>query len=104
MIGRLLVAYVGWVAAAALAFWALTSLHSLAMYAYALLRLSIWGVAAFQNAVFIVLVIAWLSWVVASEYWLRTAAGRERLGPTLVRVVVPVAVLALVGFGILQMS
>jgi hypothetical protein len=102
VIGRLLAAYLGWAAAAALAFWALMSLHALAMWVYAVLRLSIWGVAAYQNVVFIVLIIAWLCWVVATEYWLRTSAGREQLRPTLLRVLAPVAVLALVSFGILQ--
>jgi hypothetical protein len=104
LIGRLVVAYAAWLLALAFAGWAVTSLHGLAMGVYVLLRLGPWGVAAYQNAVFLVLVIAWLCWVVASEHWLRTAADRKRLGPALVRVVLPVAAIAAVSFGLVQMS
>ena len=102
MIGRFVLAYTAWAATAALAAWAVTSLHGLAMGVYVLLRWGPWGVAAYQNAVFLVLVIGWLAWVVATEHWLRDAAARAQLRPTLTRVVAPMALLAIVSFGLLR--
>ena len=104
MIARLALAYAAWAIGIALAAWAVTSLHGLAMGLYVLLRLGPWGVAAYQNAVFLVLVISWLAWVIATEHWLRTAADGRRLGRALPRVLLPVAVLAVSSFGVLQMT
>ena len=104
MIARFALAYAAWAVGIALAFWAVTSLHGLAMGLYVLLRLGPWGVAAYQNMVFLVLVIAWLAWVVATEHWLRNAAGEDRLRPTLLRVLLPVVVLAVASYAALRLT
>jgi hypothetical protein len=104
VIARFALAYAAWAAAAALAFWAVTSLHGLAMGLYVLLRLGPWGVAAYQNMVFLLLVIAWLAWVVATEHWLRNAAAESRLPSTLLRVLAPIALLALTTFAALRLT
>jgi hypothetical protein len=104
VIGRFALAYAAWAVGIALAFWAVTSLHGLAMGLYVLLRLGPWGVAAYQNGVFLVLVIAWLAWVVATEHLLRSAASEDRLGRALPRILVPIAALAAVTYGALRLT
>jgi hypothetical protein len=104
VIARLLLAYAGWAAAAALAFWFVISAHTLAMRGYLTLRGAYWGVALFNDVVFIVLVLAWLSWVIVTEHWLRGAAGHARLRPALLGTLAPVAVLAIGAFSISQLT
>jgi hypothetical protein len=104
VVGRFLLAYAGWAAAIALAFWLVISAHALAMRAYLTFRMAYWGVALFDDVVFLVLVLVWLAWVVVSEHWLRTAAGRARLQPALLGTLAPVTVLALGAFSILRLT
>jgi hypothetical protein len=104
VVARLLLAYAAWVAALALAFWFVLSTHALAMRGYLLFGLDYWGVAIFNDVVFIVLVLAWLIWVIVTEHWLRGAAGRACLRPALLGTLGPVAVLAIGAFSILQLT
>jgi hypothetical protein len=104
MIARWLLAYAGWAVAIALAFWFVLSTHALAMRAYLLVGFDYWGVALFNDVVFIVLVLAWLVWVIVTEHWLRGAAGQARLRPALFGTLAPVVVLAIGAFSILQLT
>jgi hypothetical protein len=101
---RLVVAYGGWVLTAAAAFWLVTILHTLAVRAYVLLRLGGYGMAIFNDAVFFVLLLLWLGWVVASEHWLRQSAASGRVGATLARLLAPVAAVAVVGWAALRLA
>lgn len=104
MIGQLVLAYAAWLVAIGLASWLLMSWYALAMHWYMLAGWSVWGVAFFQNVVFIVLILSWLAWVIASEHWLRTAAGRGRLRRALTLALGPLALAAVASYGILQIT
>ena len=46
---------------------------------YIRLRLNVWGFAAYQNTVILLLVLGWLVLVIAAEGWYRNGAAQGRL-------------------------
>lgn len=70
---------------------------------YLRLRLNPWGFAAYQNAVGLLLIVAWLVLAVAAEGWYRHSGDGARLAGRVARLVAGELVVLLLGFALLRL-
>ena len=90
-------AYGAWLATMALAVGVMVAWYPTLLQLYVALRLNKYGMAAFNNTIVIVFLLAWLVMVVVTESWYRQAAEKGLVRRRFVRVVV--ALLALLAAG-----
>lgn len=85
-VAAIAVAYLAWLATAALGIATMIAWHSALLRLYVNLELNKYGVAAFNNLVVIVLALLWLVALIVLETWYRRAGDFAELGRRVGRV------------------
>ena len=94
-------AYGAWLATMALAVGVIVAWRAALLQLYVALRLDKYGMAAFNNTIVIVFLLAWLVMVVITESWYRQAVEKSLLRRRFARLTV--VLLALLAVGLLAM-
>lgn len=77
--------FVGWLAAAGLAFWIILRLRVVLLDLYVFFAFDPWAMAAVDKFATVLFGLGWLIGVLIAEMWLRQAVTRNRLWPRLLR-------------------
>jgi hypothetical protein len=91
-------AYGAWLATMALAVGVMYVWRSALLQLYVALQLNKYGIAAFNNTIVIVFLLAWLVMVVVTESWFRQAVEKGLLGRRFARLSLVLLALLAVGF------
>jgi hypothetical protein len=91
-------AYGAWLATMALAVGVMYVWRAALLQLYVALQLNKYGIAAFNNTIVIVFLLAWLVMVVVTESWFRQAAEKGLLGRRFARLSLVLVALLAVGF------
>lgn len=98
--GTIAAVYGAWLVVSAIGVGVMIVWRSALLRAYVALRWDKWGMALFNDTIVLVLVLAWLIFVVAIEGWLRRAGVAGALGRRFGRLLAIMVVAGLAGYAL----